>query len=107
MDDEPIIYNHPGRKTKSVVWKHFGFFKKQNAVGGPTVKTLDMERAVCKICKKLYINKGKKTVFDRACLITCFRNQEIKLSSMTEISKQKSNQMNNFIVYILIKLTCM
>ena len=50
------IYDFPGRKTKSNVWKYFGFYKLKP--GPPSKENLDMSFAVCKICKKTYANKG-------------------------------------------------
>ena len=55
MADQQKLYDHPGNK-KSVVWKYFGFVKTQD---GPANKTtLDMSKAICKLCGKAYANKG-------------------------------------------------
>lgn len=38
------LYDHPGLKTKSFVWKHFGFLKTKE--GPANFKKLDMSRAI-------------------------------------------------------------
>ncbi|KAL4238599.1 hypothetical protein ACF0H5_003306 [Mactra antiquata] len=48
------VYNYPG-KARSIVWKYFGFTKKQ--YGPPIKSNLNMDKGVCKICKKAYANK--------------------------------------------------
>ena len=44
------LYDFPGKK-RSIVWTHFGFEKKGDR--------LNMEFAVCKICRKKYTNNSK------------------------------------------------
>lgn len=59
-DNSKEIFNHPGAggkgKARSDVWKVFGFHKKKS--GPPSRDNLDMTKAVCRICRKEYINKG-------------------------------------------------
>ena len=45
------IFDYPGR-AKSEVWMHFGFYKVDN--------DLDTTKAVCRHCRRIYTNKGKK-----------------------------------------------
>ena len=52
------IYPYPG-KTKSKVWNYFGFCKMKE--GPPSKQTLDMNYAICKLCRKKYTNKGRRT----------------------------------------------
>ena len=59
-DDQREILPYPGTKSKSEVWKYFGFYRK--AVGPPTRQNLDMSRAVCKLCRRTYANKGTLSV---------------------------------------------
>ena len=44
--DSPVkhIYDHPGTKKKSEVWKYFGLYKKDQSLP-PTKDNLDMEYA--------------------------------------------------------------
>ena len=63
---QPWLFDHPGN-SKSIVWKYFGFIKTQD---GPANKsTLDMTKAVCKLCRKTYQNKGKHTFWHVSKLI--------------------------------------
>ena len=55
------IYDYPGGKAKSKVWKVFGFKKIKE--GPPTRDNLDMSRAFCRLCQKSYVNKGIHIVF--------------------------------------------
>jgi hypothetical protein len=55
VSEERVIYPYPGT-TKSKVWDFFGFYKLKE--GPPTKKNLDMEHAVCRLCRKKYSNKG-------------------------------------------------
>ena len=45
------IFDYPGR-AKSEVWMHFGFYKVDY--------DLDTTKAVCRHCRRIYTNKGKK-----------------------------------------------
>lgn len=58
-DSLEMLYDHPGLKTKSLVWKHFGFLKTKE--GPANFKNLDMSRAICKLCRRVYANKGNTT----------------------------------------------
>lgn len=51
------IYPYPGGRKKSKVWDTFGFYKIKP--GPATKENLDMSQAICRICKKSYVNKGK------------------------------------------------
>lgn len=52
------LYDYPGI-TKSKAWKYFGFRKRKD---GPPIKAnLDMGNAICKFCRKTYVNKGKES----------------------------------------------
>lgn len=51
------IYDYPGGRRKSKVWKTFGFYKSKP--GAPTKENLDMTKAICRLCRKSYVNKGK------------------------------------------------
>lgn len=66
-DDKQTIYNHPGGKARSQVWKVFGFFKKEDRQGPGTRENLDMTKAVCRLCRKEYTNKGLYFVFKKTC----------------------------------------
>ncbi|XP_069134524.1 E3 SUMO-protein ligase ZBED1-like [Argopecten irradians] len=57
--DKPTIYPYPGGKARSRVWTHFGFYKIKE--GGPSKENLDMTKAICKICRRSYANKGNTT----------------------------------------------
>ena len=57
LDEDQEIFAYPGGRKKSRVWKTFGFLKK--GPGPATRENLDMTRALCRICKKSYVNKGK------------------------------------------------
>ena len=59
--DSPVkhIYDHHGTKKKSEVWKYFGFYKKDQSLP-PTKDNLNMEKGVCRVCRKEYRNKGKR-----------------------------------------------
>jgi hypothetical protein len=46
------IYDYPGN-AKSDVWIYFGF------LNDPKTQKLDMTRAACKICGKIYVNNGE------------------------------------------------
>lgn len=59
-DSLETLYDHPGLKTKSLVWKHFGFLKTKE--GPANFKNLDMSRAICKLCRRVYANKGRLCV---------------------------------------------
>ena len=52
----PTIYSYPGNRSKSKVWKYFGFLKVKQ--GPPTRENLDKSKAVCRYCRKEYANKG-------------------------------------------------
>ena len=52
------IYDYPGQWT-SRCWKVFGFRKVKD--GPPSKETLDMSRAICKMCRKSYVNNGKSS----------------------------------------------
>lgn len=56
--EEKPIFNHPGGKARSDVWKVFGFHKKRPGPGPATRDNLDMTKTICRLCKKEYINKG-------------------------------------------------
>ncbi|XP_033727713.1 uncharacterized protein LOC117317038 [Pecten maximus] len=56
------IYPNPGSKTKSDVWKFFGFYK-INDNEPPSKKNLDTTQAVCRLCRKIYRNTGNTTNF--------------------------------------------
>ena len=53
------IFNYPGARRKSKVWDTFGFLKVQ--AGPPTKENLDMDHAICRLCRKSYKNKGSYT----------------------------------------------
>ena len=53
---EEEIFNYPGGRRKSKVWNTFGFLKIKP--GPPTKENLDMSRAICRLCRKSYVNKG-------------------------------------------------
>ncbi|XP_060567575.1 E3 SUMO-protein ligase ZBED1-like [Ruditapes philippinarum] len=54
--EDQVLFNYP---TRSIVWKYFGFTKKGL---GPAIKAnLNMNTAICKLCKKSYANKGNTT----------------------------------------------
>jgi hypothetical protein len=55
-ENDQKIYDYPGQFT-SECWKVFGFYKTKP--GPPSKQTLDMNYAVCRLCKKKYVNKGK------------------------------------------------
>ncbi|WAQ99966.1 hypothetical protein MAR_024339 [Mya arenaria] len=56
---ESEIFNHPGSKTKSYVWKVFGFQKIALNLP-PTKDNLNMNIAICRLCKKTYKNTVKQ-----------------------------------------------
>lgn len=56
-DDNTEIFNHPGSKTKSNVWKVFGFQKIAQKIP-PTKDNLNMNITICRLCKKTYKNTG-------------------------------------------------
>ena len=51
----PTIYSYPGNRSKSRVWKYFGFLKLKQ--GPPTRENLDISKALCRYCKKEYAIK--------------------------------------------------
>ena len=53
------IFNYPGARRKSKVWDTFGFLKVK--AGPPTKENLDMDHAICRLCRKSYKNKGRYT----------------------------------------------
>ena len=61
MGDFPNVFDFPGKKMRSKVWSHFGFYKK-NKDGPPVRENLDMDKAVCKLCRKEYAYKGESTI---------------------------------------------
>ena len=50
-NDSRRIFPYPGL-ARSDVWAHFGFYKAENG-------ELDMKKAICKICRKVYTNNGE------------------------------------------------
>ena len=55
-DQDEELFPYPG-KVKSRVWEYFRFKKIRE--GPPTKTNLDMENAICILCKKTYTNNGK------------------------------------------------
>ena len=53
------IFNYPGARQKSKVWDTFGFLKVK--AGPPTKENLDIDHAICRLCRKSYKNKGRYT----------------------------------------------
>ncbi|XP_053374207.1 E3 SUMO-protein ligase ZBED1-like [Mercenaria mercenaria] len=51
------IFPFPG-KVRSTVWAYFGFGKTKQ--GPPIKENLNMQSVICKLCRKLYVNKETK-----------------------------------------------
>ncbi|XP_069107962.1 E3 SUMO-protein ligase ZBED1-like [Argopecten irradians] len=60
--ENKTIYPHPGSKAKSEVWKYFGFLKMSDNLP-PTKSNLNMNQAICRLCRKVYKNTGNTTNF--------------------------------------------
>ena len=58
-DDEFTIYDFPGKRGRSVVWKYFGFIKIDKDKP-PIKENLHLNHVICRLCKKRYAYKGKE-----------------------------------------------
>ena len=65
------ICAYPGKKARSKVWEHSGFYRKN--VGSPIRENLEMVKAVCRLCKKENAYKGKpqRPLLTSTCFGVC------------------------------------